>query len=131
VEQCLLTTARDLGAPGKDIRFGHGMVQADEAYACLETKSCCPIVLSNVCSQKGGACSDALPCCEGLLCGGGTCWDYQTGRADATSTLKAQLKQGYSIDLRNYLNRRDLRTTRGLKGVKQVPRVSRLPIADA
>lgn len=42
VESCLLSTAMDLGEPGKDILFGQGLVQANDAYLCLiYTAQCC------------------------------------------------------------------------------------------
>ena len=42
VESCLFSTAIDLGIAGKDINFGHGLLQADEAYLCLRDQvQCC------------------------------------------------------------------------------------------
>jgi serine protease len=42
VESCLLSTAIDLGDEGKDVLYGHGLVQAEDAYFCLvATEQCC------------------------------------------------------------------------------------------
>ena len=41
VQNCLLSTAEDLGEPGRDDYFGSGFVQADLALVCLQNQSCC------------------------------------------------------------------------------------------
>jgi serine protease len=43
VEQCLLSTAEDLGAVGRDNDYGAGLLQTQNAYACL-VKGCCGTV---------------------------------------------------------------------------------------
>jgi hypothetical protein len=42
VETCLLDTAIDLGETGRDVYYGYGLVQAEDAYLCLvNTIQCC------------------------------------------------------------------------------------------
>lgn len=42
MESCLFSSAEDLGAAGKDIYFGYGLLQADNAYFCLrDERKCC------------------------------------------------------------------------------------------
>ncbi|GKY93377.1 hypothetical protein MPSEU_000305300 [Mayamaea pseudoterrestris] len=42
VEQCLLESAKDLGAAGADDYFGHGLLQVGSAYSCLvDNVQCC------------------------------------------------------------------------------------------
>ncbi|GKY90716.1 hypothetical protein MPSEU_000045000 [Mayamaea pseudoterrestris] len=38
---CLASTAKDLGAPGKDIYYGFGLVQTEDAYECLKSVAHC------------------------------------------------------------------------------------------
>lgn len=40
VRDCFFATAQDLGAPGHDIQYGHGMVRMKMAHNCLR-KGCC------------------------------------------------------------------------------------------
>lgn len=43
VEDCLMSTALDLGQTGRDDEYGNGLVQTDAAYQCLKTTfECCP-----------------------------------------------------------------------------------------
>ena len=47
IETCLFSSAVDLGLAGKDVNFGHGLVQADDAYLCLRDQvQCCTEVAS-------------------------------------------------------------------------------------
>jgi serine protease len=42
VVSCLKQTAKDLGDPGKDVYYGYGLVQTEDAYLCLKNnKKCC------------------------------------------------------------------------------------------
>jgi hypothetical protein len=40
VEQCLLSTAEDLGAVGRDDEYGAGLLQTQNAYDCMVTGCC-------------------------------------------------------------------------------------------
>lgn len=51
VESCLFSTAIDLGQAQKDVSFGNGLVQADDAYLCLRDEMQC-------CSEDGTAISE-------------------------------------------------------------------------
>jgi serine protease len=42
VEQCLLSTAEDLGPVGRDDEYGEGLLQTQSAYDCMVT-SCCAV----------------------------------------------------------------------------------------
>jgi hypothetical protein len=41
VQDCLYSSAMDLGSPGRDIEYGHGLVQKDDMYRCLATTCGC------------------------------------------------------------------------------------------
>lgn len=41
VFECLQKAAVDLGASGKDVEYGHGLVQVDETHTCLVNAGCC------------------------------------------------------------------------------------------
>ena len=42
VESCLFSSAIDLGTTGKDVNFGFGLLQAEDAYLCLRDEvQCC------------------------------------------------------------------------------------------
>jgi hypothetical protein len=41
VENCLLSTAKDVGSDGKDDQYGYGIVQAESAYICLANEEQC------------------------------------------------------------------------------------------
>jgi serine protease len=47
VQDCLLSTAEDLGEPGRDDYFGSGFVDASRALVCLQNQSCCQESLTN------------------------------------------------------------------------------------
>lgn len=53
VETCLLSTATDLGDTGRDVYYGYGLIQANDAYLCLlNTVQCC--------GNGGGSLSSAV-----------------------------------------------------------------------
>jgi subtilisin family serine protease len=62
VRTALESTARDLGAAGRDDSFGHGLVQAADALAFLQNGG--PMCLAN-----GAACANNSECCSNN-CGG-------------------------------------------------------------
>jgi hypothetical protein len=41
VESCLLTTALDVGAPGRDVYYGEGILDTASAMTCMSSKDCC------------------------------------------------------------------------------------------
>lgn len=41
IETCLKDTAKDLGEQGRDDVYGYGLIQTEDAYRCLTSKSCC------------------------------------------------------------------------------------------
>ena len=45
IESCLAITARDLGIQGRDDKYGHGLIQVQEALQCLANEEgCCELI---------------------------------------------------------------------------------------
>jgi subtilisin family serine protease len=76
IRYALGATAKDKGAPGRDVLYGHGIVQAKAALDYLATgvlptpaparpPTPAPAL---PCVGNGASCSATRPCCSGLSC---------------------------------------------------------------